>query len=815
MNLRTFLASLVGAATRPQRASTQRRAALNVETLETRALLAGNVISGYVYLDANGNGIFDDGETPLVGSAVELRNSLGIVVGSTITDEEGYYFFDRDATVSPGQSSIGHVLNFEDATANQTREGEIAQFDPALGILESVEIRINGRIISNIRVENLDPEDAAITSTVGGYLTLNGPGVESEALAPETEEIFWATAFDGTLDFAGASGMDFGNDTVSSSSTLMITDPEEVGAYVGTDTVSFSLDTRATSSVSGGNLAAIIKSLAGAQVEVVYHYRADDSLKPGNYVIHQTTPPGYLDGKDSRDGVVLTSSIGTDSIAVTLGEEDLYNNNFGENAPASVAGSVYSDSNNNGIRDAGEAGIAGVTLTLTGTNDLGQSVSLTTTTSDDGSYVFNMLRPGTYAIQETQPVGYLDGKETLGSLGGSRSNDRFQSIALQLGSQATGYNFGELAPASLGGFVYVDSNNDGVMAPGEMGIGGATLTLTGTDDLGNSVRLTQVTNDDGSYLFTNLRPGTYAITQTQPTGYLDGKEVLGNAGGSSSVNDKFTGVALGVGATGADYNFGELEPASIRGSVYVDNNNNGLRDDLESGIAGAKVTLTGTNDLGQTVNVNATTATDGSFSFTGLRPGTYTLTQTQPTGYLDGYDTPGTHGGIVTNDRFASINLSNGSIAAEYHFGELAPSSLSGFVYRDKNDNAIKDADEKGIEGVLITLTGTDDQGNSVQLTTRTDANGRYRFANLRPGTYTITEKQPGEYFDGKESLGSAGGSASEDQFVGIVLGAGTDGKDYNFGEGKKKPDGTVIGSPDDLSKYFFLGSTQLNRRTA
>src|SRR5262249_38169354 len=52
--------------------------------------------------------------------------------------------------------------------------------------------------------------------------------------------------------------------------------------------------------------------------------------------------------------------------------------------------------------------------------------------------------------------------------------------------------------------------------------------------------------------------------------------------------------------------------------------------------------LTGTDHLGNPVNVPLTTTT-GTYSFTGLRPGTYTVTEVnQPTGLLDGRDTPGT-----------------------------------------------------------------------------------------------------------------------------------------------------------------------------
>jgi len=71
---------------------------------------------------------------------------------------------------------------------------------------------------------------------------------------------------------------------------------------------------------------------------------------------------------------------------------------------------------------------------------------------------------------------------------------------------------------------------------------------------------------DGSYRFDNLRPGTYAIAEAQPAGYLDGKDTIGTQGGSSATQDQFTNVGVASGTTGTDNNFGELVPASLAGS---------------------------------------------------------------------------------------------------------------------------------------------------------------------------------------------------------------------------------------------------------
>ena len=70
------------------------------------------------------------------------------------------------------------------------------------------------------------------------------------------------------------------------------------------------------------------------------------------------------------------------------------------------------------------------------------------TTRGDGSYRFDQLRPGTYTLTEVQPAGYLDARDTAGSLGGAVEDDRIVAIAVAPGDRGAGYDFGEhRAPA--------------------------------------------------------------------------------------------------------------------------------------------------------------------------------------------------------------------------------------------------------------------------------------------------------------------------------------------------------------------------------
>ncbi len=94
------------------------------------------------------------------------------------------------------------------------------------------------------------------------------------------------------------------------------------------------------------------------------------------------------------------------------------------------------------------------------------------------------------------------------------------------------------ATGSFSGTVYLDSNNDGVKATSETGLGGVKVTLSGHDIVGNSVERLQVTGSDGSYSFQNVPRGNYTVKEWQPGMATDGKEA---AGGMTTIagNDLF------------------------------------------------------------------------------------------------------------------------------------------------------------------------------------------------------------------------------------------------------------------------------------
>ncbi|MEG1452263.1 SdrD B-like domain-containing protein, partial [Brevundimonas sp.] len=205
----------------------------------------------------------------------------------------------------------------------------------------------------------------------------------------------------------------------------------------------------------------------------------------------------------------------------------------------------------------------GVTMTLTGTDSRGESVTRTTVTQADGTYIFTDLQGGTYSVFETQPDGYDDGLDTPGTSGGAADGvDTINQIVLAPATDATGYLFGERgAEAAISGTVWMDTNHNRARDGGEEVLADWTVELY----LGNVLMGTAMTGPDGGYAFTGVAPGTgYSVRFRHPqnnavfggarpneTGntYTSGTVSTANPGGATLRDGELTQITLQPGAT--------------------------------------------------------------------------------------------------------------------------------------------------------------------------------------------------------------------------------------------------------------------------
>ncbi|HIM29986.1 MAG TPA: tandem-95 repeat protein, partial [Planctomycetes bacterium] len=121
----------------------------------------------------------------------------------------------------------------------------------------------------------------------------------------------------------------------------------------------------------------------------------------------------------------------------------------------------------------------------------------------------------------------------------------------------------DFVPSSFAGGSYFDFDGNGIWNSGEYGLGGVTITLSGTDFRGDSVIISQKTGADGLFSFDNLRPGSYSVNQTQPAGWMDGVETLALSSGTLGA-DMFSfdiGILGGLNSTGNQFGERGLHPS--------------------------------------------------------------------------------------------------------------------------------------------------------------------------------------------------------------------------------------------------------------
>jgi hypothetical protein len=513
-------------------------------------------------------------------------------------------------------------------------------------------------------------------------------------------------------------------------------------------------------------------------------------------------------GNDGNTNGVLT---------VPVALTDVFNANFGITQPLSVGNLVWNDINKDGLKDAGENGIAGATVYIyadANTDGTPDGAALqNTTTNTNGLYIFNGLTPGSYVIGvvppspiagnpfQSSPVNEtnanLDGDNNDNGLNTAAGQTYSGTITLAAGSEPTGetpnngsapdansnltVDFGFYQPVSIAGNVFIDNN-------GPTNVDGTPTNNAGTTPLfanligsnGNVVAVVPV-NANGTFQFNDVQPnttynvvlspvqgtvGSPAPTTTLPTGWSNvSEDCCDNTGNDGNTNGNLIVVVGVTDVTNA--NFGITQPLSVGNLVWNDINKDGQKDAGENGIAGATVYIYADANTDGTPDgaalQNTTTNANGLYIFNGLTPGNYVIGVVPPV--------PGSGAGYTSTP----INEGNPNDNV------------------DNNDNGVNTVSGQTYSGSIALAAGTEPTGETPNNGSAPDINsnltidfGFYQAINLS-GTLFI-DNDGNAVIDGTPT-GSAGTTQMYVNLVnattGLVVGSmplNTDGT-YQFND--------------------------------
>jgi large repetitive protein len=384
-----------------------------------------------------------------------------------------------------------------------------------------------------------------------------------------------------------------------------------------------------------------------------------------------------------------------------------------------------------------ETGVSKTTLTLTGTDLNGVAVKRTVVPDGNGLFEIPGLLSGKYTLSQSQQSDLADWNDIIvdglerpyKNIGSDRTNqlpttasglvakilhssvdrsDTTEEFIVGEGKRVGGFVFAE-SDLPTTGITYVDRDRDGYRfySPLDLRIedptpiSNVTLKISGNGQVESAVSI-----KDGTYFFDRaVPPGSYTLTEEQPKGYGDGRyHVIGDnhfaipssARGINAATivipqrissgiDPSTLRAVKNAATVASVEtdtkpveFAD-EVSNIHGTVFLDDNSNGIRDPngivTDPGLVlNVPMRLTGTDVLGNPVDKTVPLNKYGNFVFRDLLEGTYKIEQTdQPQNYRDGVTRSGFIGPIQVGIGGVSNVISGINLPAGVDAGGKVP----------------------------------------------------------------------------------------------------------------------------------------------
>eukprot|EP01133_Synstelium_polycarpum_P012169 gene12169-14243_t len=477
-------------------------------------------------------------------------------------------------------------------------------------------------------------------------------------------------------------------------------------------------------------------------------FKKDIKTRPdGTYAFDELEPGRYCVEMKDVKGDVIPTVVGTNNKLNDNGKQcfDIVDKNIDKidagfkdkppPKPSSVSGSAFTDTNGDGTKDPNDdKPLKDITVTLT--KEFETTPTGTTTTKPDGTYEFKNVKPGRYCVEMKDATGKVI-PTTPGTNSDINENGKHCfDVPVDKDVKDIDGGFKQPPKFAASGNAWKDLNGDGIKTPtDDKPLKGIKVTLTKEGD--TEFKKEATTDENGDYKFPDLAPGTYCVTMKDqadlvlPTQKITDSTITADGKRCFDIKDqnvdKLDG---GFKDKPADAKY------KVTGEAWKDKNNNGNRDGGEVTIPDITVTLTKDGDTEFKKDIK--TRPDGTYEFDELEPGRYCVEMKDAKG--DVIPTVvGTNNKLNDNGKqcFDIVDKNIYKIDAGFKDNKY---SASGNAWKDKNADGTKSpTDDKPLKDVTVTLTK---DGETTALNEiKTDANGNYKFPDLKPGKYCVTMK--------------------------------------------------------------------------
>lgn len=570
-------------------------------------------------------------------------------------------------------------------------------------------------------------------------------------------------------------------------------------------------------------------------------YYLFDHLVSGDYYVQFNVPVSYevttaeAGSNDEQDSNATDPAGVTDKIFIGPGSWIDHSIDLGVQGKGKIGDYVWFDTNDNGVQDSDEDGIAEIEVRLYKENGTGTRELIETQKTDsNGWYLFDHLEQGDYYVWFQTPSIYKLAKSESAAATPATDSNKIHEAGSDQGFTVNKITIGGLQPwedltidlgftgkGAIGNYVWHDRNRDGIQNEGaEHGINGVTVSLYKGSPAGTPFR-TDVTKTEngqpGYYSFTELPEGTYYVKFDYPEQYETTiAETDDDAeNGSNALNASNTTGAIVIGENASPFGWvnpsidlGLVAKGSIGNYVWLDRNRNGIQDEAaEEGLNGITVKLYKDSASGtayaETVTADGPDGKPGYYLFDNLASGDYyvqimldashevTLANQGSGDQADGSDSNGVNAQGFTSVIPIAENGPKGWNDLTIDFGIVGKGSIGDYVWFDSNTNGKQDENgDAGFDGVTVKLYDSNKTLIAETKTATKDGKkGYYLFDHLVEGDYYVQFDTPAGYITTK--AGADGVQPNEDSnpvfngFTEIIpIGPGTTWSDMTIDQG-------------------------------